>query len=228
VISNRSLTARDHIAVIDNLDDIVLTENLDSMVNSRRRVHNAIGSASIVSHDQDEPDVYFMNHKSTDQARNDTPMRNKSTPNYSLGGNSYYVEGEAGRIPVRSKPDTGAASSFVSTSLASRLQLSPRHGTQQKVVIGSGNKITSPGTVQITWRFEGEVTPYLVDCTVVPGLVHDLVLGRPFLQLTKTLTKFRHRSKTVASSVLQMARQKLSVNLPEPRVSFSGATSMAS
>ncbi|KAK3939470.1 hypothetical protein QBC46DRAFT_315924 [Diplogelasinospora grovesii] len=144
----------------------------------------------------------------------DSLSRQTPAKDYSTGGKAYYIDGWVDGRSVRSKPDTGAADSFISPSLASRLKASPRPGTQQQVVIGSGKTVESPGAVQVNWRFAGESKHYAVDCTIVPGLVHDLILGRPFLELTKTLKEFSHRIKRVASTVLRTAtRKKLSLNL---------------
>ncbi len=104
---------------------------------------------------------------------------------------------------MSSNPDTGATTqSFISQSFASRINAIPLPGSQQLVMLGSNEKVESPGSVQISYKFKNEPQSCNLTCAILPGLVHDLVLGKPFLDMTRTLMKeFRYRIKVVATSL---------------------------
>ena len=57
--------------------------------------------------------------------------------------------------------------------------------------------------------FKDETTLDKIQCWIFPGAVHSLVLGSPFLKLSKTLTTFRHRIKSRLSSAFHRIRLRL-------------------
>ncbi|KAL4948177.1 hypothetical protein BDW69DRAFT_189509 [Aspergillus filifer] len=56
-------------------------------------------------------------------------------------------------------------------------------------------KIQSPGMVHVPWRFADERGTHSVPCWVLPKSTQQLILGNPFLSVTKTLTEFSSRIK---------------------------------
>lgn len=158
-------------------------------------------------------DTMLADHPYTYSPRKNPPPANNSTVDYSSGGRVRYVDGEANGVSVRSLPDTGAAECCISSSFATRLGKTPMQGTARKVAVGSGKKLSSPGTVSLVWRFQDETDLYDMVCTVVPGLKHDLILGLPFLKLTKTMSKFKHRIKHTVSKVFTRFSKKLFFSL---------------
>ncbi|KAL3462801.1 hypothetical protein BJX64DRAFT_258608 [Aspergillus heterothallicus] len=50
--------------------------------------------------------------------------------------------------------------------------------------------------VEVPWRFAGEQKSHLVPCWILPGSLHSLILGSPFLRATETLTRYISRIKS--------------------------------
>ena len=109
---------------------------------------------------------------------------------FSSGGKDYSVQGVVGDTPVSGAVDTGAERSCVSTEFAAIYGLSPQDGTQHTVKLGNGKTVQSPGIVSVPWRFADEPQTHSLECAIIPGCVHDLILGAKFLRLTETLTTF--------------------------------------
>ena len=61
--------------------------------------------------------------------------------------------------------------------------------------LGNGRMVQSLGTVQVDYAFAGEVSHHNLNliCHVLKDSLYDLILGQPFLWVTETMTKFRHR-----------------------------------
>lgn len=115
---------------------------------------------------------------------------------FSSGEREYYVAGSVYGTAVEALPDTGADTCFISPDLASRLGLCPIPGTQKRVTLANKKAVKSPGMVKVPWKFTKERNTHTINCWILPGCTHHLVLGNPFLQATQTLTKFRNRIKS--------------------------------
>ncbi|KAK4109237.1 hypothetical protein N656DRAFT_847875 [Canariomyces notabilis] len=73
-----------------------------------------------------------------------------------------------------------------------------------------GRKAALEGTVELSWKFDGESASRNITSAVLRKCSHPLVLGDPFLRLTGTLTRFQHRIKRILSGRFQSRR--LAVN----------------
>ena len=90
-------------------------------------------------------------------------------------------------------PDYGARANFVTRSYVNRRRLSINKASAGVFKNAIGKKIKTLGTVILSVRFKGETELHSVEFHVISNALWDVVLGRPFLDLTKTLTEFKHR-----------------------------------
>ncbi|KAK2048178.1 hypothetical protein LZ31DRAFT_78706 [Colletotrichum somersetense] len=123
------------------------------------------------------------------------PERSSLSRDFS-GKRYYWAGGTIGGEKIQALPDTGAEYNSISPTLADRMGLKLRPGTATQVRLPSRRIIQSPGSIQAPFKFVGERRSTLIDCLIIPGCVHDLILSHAFLHATRTLTKFVHRIKS--------------------------------
>ncbi|KAB5518666.1 hypothetical protein GE09DRAFT_1044492 [Coniochaeta sp. 2T2.1] len=160
----------------------------------------------------DEP----LHSPATDSTHAPEPAQ---TSDFSSGRRQYFVEGTLNGVHVEALPDTGADMCIVSPSIVSELSLSIVPGTERAMLLPNGKSVESPGMVRVLWTFSVEPTEHTLNCWVLPGCKHNLVLGNRFLRETQTLTKFasRIRSRLVdpprgclrSRGLLERAKQRL-------------------
>jgi len=119
-----------------------------------------------------------------------------NTSKFSSGNMARYIEGYVNGTLLEAFPDSGADVSFISAKLANQLHLVPRRGTHRTIHLPNKRSVKSPGMVEIPWTFKGESKLSNVQAWILPGSVHDLALGNPFLRQSETLTTFKHRIKS--------------------------------
>lgn len=129
--------------------------------------------------------------------------------NFSSGRKQYCVEGCLCRTQIEACPDTGADLCLISPSMVSTLGLDVAPGTERTIHLANKKPVQSPGMAQVPWTFSGERTAHMLDCWVLPGCVHDLVLGNQFLKATQTLTRFTSRIKSKSIALPQRLRLRL-------------------
>ncbi|KAF4971472.1 hypothetical protein FSARC_1700 [Fusarium sarcochroum] len=112
---------------------------------------------------------------------------------FSSGSIDYTVKGVVGEWPVDALPDTGAKNNFISPRLAKRLGLEPLTNTKSSIQLPNGQKVKSPGKVEVPFSFSGESEEHLLDCCILPKATRDLILCQSFLEVTSTLTTFARR-----------------------------------
>ena len=144
----------------------------------------------ITFHGDIRPDVLTPAPGSVPSASNKPPVMN-----FTSRSKQHFVEGVVDGTLVDACPDSGADRCFISPRLASDLGLYPADGTQKRIVLANKKHVESPGMVKVPWRFVEERRSHTLDCWILPGCVHDLVLGCPFLVATQTLTRFTRRNQ---------------------------------
>jgi predicted aspartyl protease len=111
---------------------------------------------------------------------------------------SFHVQGEVNGHKIGALPDSGAERCYIKDDLARSLGLTPEAGSACEILLPSKEKIQSPGSVDVEWKFSGESKVYSLKCFVLPICHHAraLILGANVLRHTKMLTDFRNRIKT--------------------------------
>lgn len=109
------------------------------------------------------------------------------------GVRCYEVPGTINGVSVNALPDWGSTVDAVSEAFASRhgLQISPTK-TQSIRLLG-GHTADSVGRVVGLFKFRNEEGAYRREFHVLRKSVYDVVLGRGFLDWSKTLTEHFHR-----------------------------------
>ena len=66
------------------------------------------------------------------------------------------------------------------------------------------------GTVNVRWAFAGKPTETIeIVCHVISNCVYDVILGKRFLSMTETFTKYKHRLTKCLSSAARVLRFNL-------------------
>lgn len=133
----------------------------------------------------------------------------RTDSSFSSAPRQYFVEGDVNGTPVEALPDTGADMCFISPKLACDLGLSPDAWTPKEIQLANKKCVESPGMVEVAWRFTREQKPHILNCWILPGCVHDIVLGNHFLNATQTLTKFKNRIKSKLVDLPRRLRLRL-------------------
>lgn len=135
-----------------------------------------------------------------DHGIHESAYREEYTPTEYLQGSSdqkqYYVAGEVNGRSVEAFPDSGADESFVSAAFASELGMKGKRRSQREIRLANQKIVQSPGYVDLTWKFDGEDRSQTLKCWILPGCVHELIIGNGFMRASKTLTKFLDRIKS--------------------------------
>jgi len=99
-------------------------------------------------------------------------------------------------MKINAIPDTGASECFISASLAGSLGLSVDDNPEH-IRLASGSYITTPGTVDVSWKFDlADQSGRWIKARVLPYSRYDFILGRPFLEDTQTLVYHKERIQT--------------------------------
>ncbi|RYP79069.1 hypothetical protein DL771_000047 [Monosporascus sp. 5C6A] len=109
------------------------------------------------------------------------------------GISSYEVPGTVNGVPVNALPDWGSAVEAVSEDFARRHGLKIKATDIQSIRLLGGHSAESVGRIVGHFKFQGEKHVYRREFHVLRKSVYDLVLGKKFLDQTKTLTEYYHR-----------------------------------
>ncbi|PHH63907.1 hypothetical protein CDD81_5355 [Ophiocordyceps australis] len=117
----------------------------------------------------------------------------------------WRINGCINDIPISALADTGATCVAISKRLAKRLNLKPEPGIPHtKFKLPCGQLRKHLGIVPAKFTFANKVNgkkerkeSHSLQCSIVPGLEHDLVLPFEFLRDTETLSRHRHRLQQV-------------------------------
>ncbi|KAJ9630978.1 hypothetical protein H2203_001506 [Taxawa tesnikishii (nom. ined.)] len=129
----------------------------------------------------------------------------------------YTIEGCLAMIKVSATADTGSDLDIISASFARKHSLTVDKRTAHTFRLPSRRSIRSTGTVSLPFSFAGEKSRYERVFHVIENCVHDVILGRGFLNLTETLTKFAKRITKKLSSPLKRLQMCL-LDAPSQRV----------
>lgn len=103
--------------------------------------------------------------------------------------------------------DYGAAKNFMTEKYALDLGLPINPNSTRKITIGSGKKLSTVGTATAQFRFGDENDAYSLKFHILSKGIHNLVIGRPFLKLTKTFSDIANRCRRVKERIIHAVSQ---------------------
>ncbi|KAL2834361.1 hypothetical protein BDW59DRAFT_156296 [Aspergillus cavernicola] len=169
------------VGVVSTKDTNAIEKKIPSMMQSLLRSYQDMMTKAITEESHQISKVLHKSHGATDM---------------SFKSKRYFIDGIVKGTPVEALPDYGADTSFISDQFANSLGLSLAPATHRTIRLANGKEVESPGMVEVPWKFAGERKSQPVPCWILPGSIHNLVLGSPFLKTTKTLTRFASRIKS--------------------------------
>lgn len=120
--------------------------------------------------------------------------------------------------PVSAFPDSGSSLNLLSESLASKFHLQITTTNRKHVELPDGKEISTLGTVSVPFLFKNESTSYPLIFHVMKDCAHHCILGKKFLEDTKTLGE--NCAKRVKETIVS-ARSRLKcylVDAPKERL----------
>ncbi|OAA54184.1 Peptidase aspartic [Cordyceps fumosorosea ARSEF 2679] len=144
------------------------------------------------------------------------------------------IRGTLGRIPVRALPDWGSAVNAVSEAFARRHNLEIDTTTSVcSIPLMGGNVAHSIGRVTGCFKFKGRgSSSHRCEFHVLRKSLHDVILGRAFLDETETLTLYSHRIVQVVRPCLRRGKRLFLLDNETPkaariRCAVNGASASA-
>jgi predicted aspartyl protease len=111
-----------------------------------------------------------------------------------------YIPGLVGHLMVKALPDTGAKYNFMKESHAKRLGLPIQRGTTHSITITKAKTIKTVGVVVAPFTFQGETESHLLKFHLLQDCVHDVILGKAFLKVTKTFSNIILKARRVITN----------------------------
>jgi predicted aspartyl protease len=105
------------------------------------------------------------------------------------------VLGLVGGTEVSCLPDIGAACNFMSLQHAERhgITVIPPDTNSRTTRLGNGKQVEIAGHATLPFSFKGEAESHQLEFIVLPRCIKDVILGSPFLRLTKLFEHHAHR-----------------------------------
>ena len=107
----------------------------------------------------------------------------------------YVIPSSINGATIKACPDSGSMFDIVSKRLAQANGWSIDSTKSEIITLPSRKRLSSLGTIEADFRFQGEQKSYRRIFHVIDNCIHDVILGNTFLKTTQTLTKFAHRIK---------------------------------
>lgn len=98
-------------------------------------------------------------------------------------------------------PDVGAAANFIALRYVRTHGLTINSAARNLVQTAVGSAVDILGTVTLPFSFRGEKKVHQMEFNVMRDAVHDVIIGSPFLKLTKTFTRYKHRLQQMLREV---------------------------
>ncbi|KAI1830307.1 hypothetical protein DTO013E5_8891 [Penicillium roqueforti] len=95
-----------------------------------------------------------------------------------------------------------------------------------EITIGSGNQVTTTGTATVPFRLSSENEVHNLEFQLLPNCIHDVIIGKPFLKLTRTFSNvvnfYRRVKKRFAKGISQFHLLYLGASTPMFEGSING------
>ena len=134
----------------------------------------------------------------------------------------YEIPGLIANYSVNALGDYGAKKNFMRESYAVKLGLKIDRGLIRKIAVGSGNMVTSTGAAIASFHFEGERKMHELIFHLLPNCIHDVILGKPFLKTTETLSQISNFTRRVKERIVKGISQFRLLYLGESSPKFEG------
>ncbi|CDM32505.1 unnamed protein product [Penicillium roqueforti FM164] len=100
-----------------------------------------------------------------------------------------------------------------------------------EITIGSGNQVTTTGTATVPFRLSSENEVHNLEFQLLPNCIHDVIIGKPFLKLTRTFSNvvnfYRRVKKRFAKGISQFHLLYLGASTPMFEGSINGQVQSA-
>ncbi|KAJ5378002.1 uncharacterized protein N7496_005411 [Penicillium cataractarum] len=103
--------------------------------------------------------------------------------------------------------DYAAERNFMDKEYALHLGLRINWNASCNVTIGSGKQVTTVGTAMVPFSFKDETEVHNLEFELLPTCVHNVIIGKPFLKLTKTFSNAANFHRRVKERVTKGASQ---------------------
>ena len=97
--------------------------------------------------------------------------------------------------------DIGAAANFIALHYVRSHDLTINSAARKLVQTAVGSAVDILGTVTLPFSFKDEKKVHHLNFNVMREAVHDVIIGSPFLKLTKTYTRYKHRLQQMLREV---------------------------
>lgn len=92
----------------------------------------------------------------------------------------------------------------------------------RQVRLSRKHDVTTTGTVTVDFRFDGEAEQYRLKFHLLPTCIHDVILGKSFLKLTKTFSELSNFTRRVKQRILRGLSHFHLLYLGESAPKFTG------
>lgn len=127
--------------------------------------------------------------------------------------------------------DYGAKRNFMKEKYAISLGLPISQNATCEITIGSGNQVTTTGTATVPFRLSSENEVHNLEFQLLPNCIHDVIIGKPFLKLTRTFSNvvnfYRRVKKRFAKGISQFHLLYLGASTPMFEGSINGQVQSA-
>lgn len=127
------------------------------------------------------------------------------------------VIGLVGDTEVSCLPDKGASCNFMSLRHAERhgIPIIPPDPNSKITRLGNGKEVEIAGHATLPFSFKGETESQQLDFLIIPRCVKDVILGSPFLRLTKL---FEHHAHRIVRKIRRFSGAQLCYTASQERV----------
>ncbi|KAJ6032480.1 hypothetical protein N7540_003212 [Penicillium herquei] len=142
-------------------------------------------------------------HKDSSQERKANPR--SSTSNH--GVRIFEIPCQVADHTTTAFGDYGAAKNFMTEEYALSLGLLIERSSTCKVTIGNGQQLKTVGAAIALFRFSDENAVHNIQFHLLQKCIYNVIIGRPFLKLTKTFSNLANRGRRVKERIVNALSQ---------------------
>ncbi|KAF4767373.1 hypothetical protein HAV15_009158 [Penicillium sp. str.  len=135
----------------------------------------------------------------------------------------FEIPCQVGDHSTNALGDYAAKRNFINEKYALSLGLPVDRENICKVTIGSGKQVVTAGTATVRFRFSEESSVHNVIFHLLPNCIHNVILGKQFLKLTKTFSKTENFCRRVKERLVRGISQFHLLYLGDSAPMFEGS-----